>query len=267
MSREEMTFWEHLDELRKVLLRIIAGVGVLATGFFIAMPYIFDPVILAPCSDKFVLYSVLHKAAQQMPFLPDFVQGDFTVQLVNIQLASQFFIHISVSAWMAAVFAFPFILYQLWQFVSPALYESERRNVRFAFMAGNVMFFIGIAVGYFVVFPLTLRFLATYQVSTLIPNAISLDSYMSNFLTLTFIMGAVFELPLLCKLLSAFGLIDRSFFSRYRRHAIVALLITAAIITPSGDPFTLAAVFLPIYAVYELSALFVKPSEQSGRQK
>ena len=120
------------------------------------------------------------------------------------------------------------------------------------------MFFIGVAVGYFLVFPLTLRFLAGYQISTIIPNQISLDSYMGNFLTMIFIMGVVFELPLLSWILSNIGLLTRSFFKRYRRYAIVGLLVLSAVITPSGDPFTLMVVFLPIYMLYEISALFVK---------
>lgn len=265
MQSQPMTFWEHLDELRKVLLRVIVAIAVLMVGLFIAMPYLFDHVILAPCSNDFILYRALRAISQRIPFLPDFAMDDFSVSLINIQLASQFFIHMSTSMWMAVVLAFPFILYQLWCFISPALYENELRNVRFAFLAGNILFFTGIAVGYFLVFPLTLRFLASYQISTLIPNQISLDSYIGNFLSLTFIMGIVFELPLLCKLLSAFGLIDRSFFARYRRHAIIVLLIVAAIITPSGDPFTLLAVFIPIYAVYEVSALFVKQRIQTSK--
>ncbi len=264
MSVPEMTFWEHLDELRKILLRIVVVVVLLAIAFFAAMPYLFDHVILAPCSDDFVLYRVLQHINDYLPFLPRFTTDDFSVSLINIQLASQFFVHMSTSMWLALVVAFPFILYQVWLFVSPALYDNEAHSIRLAFVAGNVMFYIGIAVGYFLVFPLTLRFLADYQVSALIPNEISLDSYMSNFLTLIFIMGLVFELPLLCKLLSALGLLHRSFFSHYRRHAVVVLLILSAIITPSGDPFTLMVVFLPIYAVYELGALFVKPDKQTA---
>ena len=155
-----------------------------------------------------------------------------------------------------------YVIYQLWTFVSPGLYAGEKRHARGAFLAGNIMFFIGIGVGYFLVFPLTLRFLAEYQVSEMVPNQISLDSYMSNFLTLNFIMGLVFELPLLCWLLSNMGLITRRFFKTYRRHAIVILLILAAFITPSSDPFTLSVVFVPLYALYELSAWVVKPASQ-----
>ena len=122
------------------------------------------------------------------------------------------------------------------------------------------MFDIGLAVGYFVVFPVTLRFLADYQVSAMIPNQISLDSYMDTFLMLLFVMGLVFEMPLVAWVLSKIGLLTRGFFRRYRRHAVVVLLILAAVITPTGDPFTLMIVFIPLYLLYELSALIVKPA-------
>jgi sec-independent protein translocase protein TatC len=125
-------------------------------------------------------------------------------------------------------------------------------------MMGTVMFFIGCAVGYFTVFPMTLRFLATYQLSSEIVQQVSLDSYMNNFLMLVFIMGIVFEMPLVSWLLSKIGILNRSFFHKYRRHAIVGLLIAAAFITPSSDPFTLSVVFFPLYGLFELSALFVK---------
>lgn len=256
-----MTFWEHLDELRSVLLRIVVVWAVLFTAFIAIMPMIFDKVILAPCSDSFALYHALDALSRHIPMMPQFATGDFNVSLINIQLASQFFVHMSTSLWLSLLIGFPYFIYQLWTFVRPALYPAERRGMRIAFLLGNIMFYVGIAVGYFIVFPLTLRFLANYQISDMIPNQISLDSYMGHFLTLTFAMGIVFELPLLCKMLSVIGVLQRSHFNQYRRHAIVALLILAAVITPSGDPFTLIVVFLPIYMVYELSALFVSKKD------
>ncbi len=255
-----MTFWEHLDELRTVLLRILVVWGIVFVALIAIMPHIFDNVIMAPCSSDFALYRLLNELSL-IGLLPDFVTTPFTVEIVNIKLTSQFFTHMSTSLWAALLLTFPYILYEIWAFVRPALYPDEMKRVRYTFMTGNILFYIGIAIGYFVVFPLTLRFLATYHISEYIPNHISLDSYMGNFLTLTFMMGIIFELPLLCRLLSSIGLIDRSFFSRYRRHAIVALLILSAFITPSGDPFTLIVVFIPIYIVYELSALFVRPAQ------
>ena len=150
------------------------------------------------------------------------------------------------------------LLYLLWTFVRPALYEKEVRGARIAFALGTVMFYLGVAVGYFLVFPITMRFLFTYQLSSTIHNQLSLDSYMDNFLMLNLVMGLVFELPLLAWALSAIGILRRKFFSRYRRHAVVVLLVLAAVITPTGDPFTLMIVFLPLYLLFEVSALIVK---------
>ena len=165
----------------------------------------------------------------------------------------------STSFYLAIVLTFPVLTYLLWTFIAPALYAHERRGVSIAFTLGTVMFFLGVAVGYFVVFPVTLRFLADYHVSAMVPNQISLDSYMDTFFMLLLVMGLVFELPLMSWLLGSLGILHRSFFTTYRRHAVVVLLVLAAFITPTGDPFTLMIVFLPIYFLYEASALLVKP--------
>ncbi|MCC8072426.1 MAG: twin-arginine translocase subunit TatC [Bacteroidales bacterium] len=256
----EMGFWDHVDALRSVLLRAGGVVLVLTIAFFIAMPWIFDNVILAPCHGDFPLYRLFARISGEGGggLLPSFADGgDFHVELINIQLASQFFIHMSTSFWLAIVFAFPIIIYLLWGFVAPGLYSGERRGIKKAFVAGNMMFFVGVAVGYFLVFPLTLRFLAEYKVSEMVPNQISLDSYMDNFLVLILVMGLIFELPLVAWLLGNMGLLTRRLFTTYRRHAVAALLILAAVITPTGDPFTLMVVFLPIYGLWELSAFLV----------
>lgn len=257
MGNEEMNFWDHVDELRGVLLRSGAVVLSAAVVLFIFMGDIFDAVILAPCRPEFPLYRLFDHLQGLGPFAPDVAGSDFHVDLINIRLASQFFIHMSTSCWLAVILSFPFIIYQLWGFISPALYPHERRNASAAFVWGNMMFYIGIAVGYFLVFPLTLRFLADYRLSDSIPNTITIESYMDNFLLLTLLMGCVFELPLLAWLLGKTGLLTRGFFNRYRRHAIVALLTVAAIITPTGDPFTLFVVFLPIFMLWEGSATLV----------
>ena len=255
---QEMSFWDHLDVLRGVLIKIAVVVVAMAVVFFVLMPTIFDNVILAPCKGDFILYQLFGKLTAGIPGLPQFTTDGFHVELINIQLASQFFIHMSTSFWLALVFSFPVVIYLLWSFVSPALYDHEKRGIKRAFGFGNLMFFLGVAVGYFVVFPVTLRFLADYHVSAMVPNQISLDSYMDTFLMLIFIMGIIFELPLLAWLLGNIGVLKRSFFKKYRRHAVVVLLILAAFITPTGDPFTLTIVFLPIYMLYELSAWLVK---------
>ena len=161
-SLQQMSFWDHIDALRAVLVRIIVVLVVVAIGLFAAMPMIFDNVILAPCHGDFVLYRLFERMTAQVPWLPQFTTGGFEVQLINIKLASQFFIHMSTSFWLALVLTFPVVLYLLWTFVAPALYPSEKRGVKTAFLIGCLMFFLGVAVGYFIVFPVTLRFLADY---------------------------------------------------------------------------------------------------------
>lgn len=260
-SSQEMSFWDHLDVLRGVMFRGIAVLFVAAVVLFVFMPWIFDNVILAPCRGDFVTYALFDRLARSIPAFADVAtSADFHVELINIQLASQFFIHMSASCWLALVLTFPVLIYLIWGFIKPGLYENERRGSKLAFFFGNLMFFLGVAVGYFIVFPLTVRFLSDYQLSSMIPNQISIDSYMDTFITLIMMMGLVFELPLLAWLLGRMGLLTRGFFNRYRRHAIVALLIMAAIITPTGDPFTLFAVFIPIYMLWEFSA-FLVPGE------
>jgi sec-independent protein translocase protein TatC len=259
-NQNDMSFWDHLEELRHTLFKIGGVLVVFAIAFFIFMPDIFDNIILAPCKGDFVLYQLFENITKKFPSLPQFSTEGFKVELININLASQFFIHMTTSLWLAVVFAFPFIVWFLWNFIKPALYENERKGSERAFLLGVTMFFLGVAVGYFVVFPITLRFLAEYKVSELVPNQISLNSYMDNFLMLIFIMGIVFEMPLVAWLLSKMGFLHREFFHNYRRHAVVVLLVLAAFITPTGDPFTLCIVFLPLYLLYELSAYFVSPT-------
>jgi len=257
---QEMSFWDHIDALRAVLIRIVVVLVVATIALFAAMPVIFDSVILAPCRGDFVLYRLFERMTSSLSWLPQFSASGFEVELINIKLASQFFIHMSTSFWLALVLMFPFVLYQLWTFIAPALYPSEKRGVKIAFLIGCLMFFLGVAVGYFIVFPVTLRFLADYHVSAMVPNQISLDSYMDTFLMLIFVMGLIFELPLMAWLLGVLGVLHRGFFRDYRRHAIVVLLVLAAIITPTGDPFTLMVVFLPIYLLYEVSTYLVPKS-------
>ena len=242
----EMTFWEHLDELRKVLFRSAIVIFVLMIVVFLNKSFVFDKIILAPANEDFFLYK----------YLPGF-EG-FNLDLINIELSAQFFTHISVSMALATILAVPFILYQFWSFVKPALYENERKAVRKAFGFASILFFIGVVVGYFFVSPLTVRFLGSYQVSAAVVNSISLKSYISMFTQLILIMGIVFEMPALALILAKLGIISASLLRKYRKHAFVILLIASAIITPSGDAFTLMVVAAPLYMLYEFSILICR---------
>ena len=267
MSQEEvtpqdgsLTFWEHLEVLRWSIFRVAIVVLLAMIVLFIAMPQIFTSFVLGPTTSQFFLYRWLSSLGS-LPFLPDFSAGTFKVDIININVASQFLIHISTSFWFALIVAFPYLVFEAWRFIAPALYENEKASVGTAFLFGTVMFYLGCAVGYCFVFPFTFRFLAEYQVSSEIVNQISLNSYMSTFMGMVFIMGLVFELPLLAWLMSKLGLINKAFLKKYRKVAVAVLLVLAAAITPTGDPFTLSIVFLPLYALYELSIRVVRDEE------
>lgn len=260
-----MTFWDHLGALRSVLLKIALLVGALTCVFFACMPWLFERVVLAPASGSFPAYRALSAIAGDGMLAPDLSGADFSVELINIELASQFMVHMSASMWAAVVAAFPAAVYLLWDFVAPGLYPSERRGAGQAFVAGTAMFYLGMAAGYFAVFPIALRFLADYHLSDRIANTVSLTSYMDTFYMILFMMGLLFELPLAAWLLGKAGLIDRSFFGRYRRHAICGILALAAMLTPTSDIFTLLIVFLPVYALWEASAIVV-PSASAASQ-
>ncbi|MBQ6192165.1 MAG: twin-arginine translocase subunit TatC [Bacteroidaceae bacterium] len=249
-----MSFWDHLEVLRWALFRSACVLAVIMVGTFIAMPYIFDRFILAPTNNDFFTYRWLNAIGRGIVKL----SPDFDVQIININVASQFMTHISTSISLAAVIAFPYFIWEVWRFIEPALFEDEVKHLKPAFFGGTVMFYIGCAIGYTLVFPFTFRFLVEYNLSPSITNQINLQSYIDNFTMLILVMGIVFEMPLLAWLLGLLGILKKSFLREYKKHAVVVLLISAAIITPSGDPFTLMLVFIPLYVLYELSILVVK---------
>jgi len=255
---KEMTFWDHLDDLRRTIFKIVGVVGIVSLVFFAVMKPIFDNVILAPSRSDFFLYKWFGEISKKIPYLPDFISHATNVKIININLASQFLVHLTSSMWFSMVFCFPFIIYQLFLFIRPALYDNERRNAAGVFFFGNILFYCGIAVGYFFLFPLTLKFLADYQLSKFIEQSVSLDSYMSTFLMVCFFMGLVFELPIVAWFLSQLGILHREFFGKYRRHAFFSLFVFVAIFSPTGDPLTILLFFIPIYALWEISAFVVK---------
>lgn len=247
-----MTFWEHLDELRKVLFRSAFVVIVLMIVIFLNRNFVFDKIIFAPIDSDFILYKWFGALSVLLSY-PAIAPEPFHLNLINIELSAQFFTHVNISMTLAFILAVPYILYQLWNFVKPGLYEKEKKAINKAFGYAGILFFIGVLVGYFFVFPLTVRFLGTYQVSDWVVNQISLKSYISMFTRLILIMGIVFEMPALASILSRMGIISKSFLKKYRKHAFVFLIILAAVITPSGDAFTLFVVGAPLYLLYEFS--------------
>ena len=239
MAEQTMTFWDHLEDLRKSIMRM-AGVYILmAVVLFFFKDFLFDEVILAPSKKDFFFYRL--------------VGLDFSLSLVNIEVSAQFMIHMKVTFICALILTFPYLVFELWRFVAPALYEKEKGAVRGAFSFASVLFYLGLAVGYFIILPVMLNFFAGYQVSADVPNTFSLSSYISLFTSTIMTFGLVFEFPTIVAILSALGLVTREMMREYRRHAICAVVIVAALITPSGDPFSLLVCTVPLYMLYEFS--------------
>ena len=246
------SFWEHLDVLRATIGKIVAVAVVFGIAAFFFKEQLFN-VVLAPKNDGFVTYRLLDRMAAWAGGVVE----PFSVQLINTGLAQQFIIHMKAALCAGVLCASPYILYQLFRFVSPALYVNERKYVVQVVGGGYAMFALGVAVSYFLIFPLTFRFLGTYQVSGEVENMIALQSYISTLMTMSLAMGLVFEIPILSWLFAKLGFLSADFMRKYRKHAIVVILVVAAIITPTSDVFTLSLVSLPIWILYETSILLV----------
>ena len=245
----EMTFWDHLEELRGSLFRMLGVFGAAVVVLFFFKEFLFDNLILAPSKSDFFLYRLLG--------------ADFSMTLINIEIAAQFWIHMKITFICALVVTFPYLIFEVWRFIAPALYEKEKRAVRGAFLFASSLFYIGVAVGYSIVFPLMLNFFSGYQVSPDIANTFSLTSYISMFTSMVLIFGIVFEFPTVALALSALGILHKETLKAFRRHAVCGVLILAAIITPSGDPFSLMVVSVPLYMLYEFSILICRKNDQS----
>ena len=241
---EPQTFWDHLDVLRASLIRMAIAVVIFGIVAFCMKEALFS-IVLAPCSSDFITYRLLGAEA-------------FHIHLMNTGLTEQFMIHMRTAIYAGLLVASPYILYELFRFVSPGLYQNERRYAVWIVGAAYLMFLVGTLINYFVVFPLTVRFLGTYQVSPEVANMLTIQSYIDTLLGMSLVMGVVFELPVVCALMGRMGLLTDHFMAEYRRHAMVAILVVAAIITPTTDVFTLFVVALPIYLLYEVSIQIVR---------
>ena len=242
-----MTFWDHLDELRGVIIRALL-VTVVAAGVAFCLKEELFAIVLAPRSSDFITYRLMGVEP-------------FSISLMNTGLTEQFMIHLRTSFYAGILVALPYTLYLLFRFVSPALYDNERKYATTLVGSGYVMFMLGTLLNYLLIFPLTVRFLGTYQVSPDVANMLTIQSYIDTLLTMSLVMGIVFELPVVSWLLGRMGLVNAQMMSQWRKHAIVAILVVAAIITPTTDAFTLFVVALPIWLLYELSILIVKTTD------
>lgn len=256
---DNLTFWDHLDELRGTLLKIIGVAVLFGIVAFIFKEQLFD-IVLAPSKSDFVTYRLLNRLAE----LAGSAMADFNIDLVNISLAQQFIIHMKTALYAGLLCASPYVIYAILSFISPAFYTHERRYVYTLVGCAYMMFVVGVLLCYFLIFPLTFRFLGTYQVSAEVANMISLDSYMSTFTSMSLMFGLVCEMPVLCWLFAKLGMLKAEFMRNYRKHAIVVILVLAAIITPTSDIFTLSLVSVPMWLLYELSIKVVSVTQKKS---
>lgn len=251
-----MTFWDHLDELRGVLLKSLAAWCVAAVGAFCFKEQLFA-FLFAPAQPDFILYRALCRLAHSTGWDALCLEA-VEVGFINTELTAQFMTHIQIALFAGLIVAMPFIVYWVYGFIAPALYEQEKRSCLVLALSSMALFVAGVALTYLVIFPFAFRFLGTYQVTELVVNQISLSSYFSLFVVLALLMGLFFEVPVLTWFLARMGVLKADYLRRYRRHVFVAILILAAVITPTGDPFTLLLVTLPVYLLYELSILLIR---------
>ncbi len=249
-----LTFGEHLEILRKMLFRIIAVVIVLAVIIFCFKKETFS-ILLAPQHSDFCTFKQIEHLAHNLGW--NFHFDEYNIPIISTELSAQFMTHITVSCVLAILLASPYIVFELFKFISPALYESEKKYSYVVALVIYALFIIGLLMSYFILFPISFQFLATYQVDESITSTITLDSYISTFTTLTFLMGVMFQLPVLAYVLGKMGFIDADLLREYRAYAFVIIMIIAAIITPP-DIFTLILVTFPIYGLYEASILVLR---------
>ena len=249
-----LTFGGHLEVLRQMLFRIIAVAGAIAMIVFCFKETTWE-VLLAPSEWNFFSYRWLEAAMQSVGI--DFHFNEFHVNMIATDLSSQFMTHITTAVYLGLLGASPYILYELFRFISPALYENERKySVQVAGII-YVLFLLGVLMSYFVLFPISFRFLGTYSVSARVVSNITLDSYISTFVSLTLVMGVVFQLPVIAFFLGKLGFVSSELLSKYRKHSFIVIMLVAAIITPP-DLMTLILVTIPLYMLYEVSIRVVK---------
>lgn len=248
---KEMTFWDHLDELKGTLVHCIVAIFAIAVVGLIFKEQLFA-FILAPTRPEFIIYDILGWKGG--------------MDLINTDVSAQFFVHLRASIIAGVILAFPYIVYQVWKFIAPALYDNEIKSVREAMLLSAVLFYIGVLVGYYFVLPVCIQFFMNYTVSDEILNTITISSYMSLFTSMVLLIGIVFEFPAVVLVLSQLGILGKKTLKKGRRYAVIAILVISAFITPS-DPFSMLVLALPLYVLYEFSILICKEKAEDTEEE
>jgi len=265
MDNATGTFWDHLDVLRKGLIRSLAAIMAAAVAMFLMKEFLFDTVIFGPTRDDFPTFNLLR-------WLTGCLSNDAAsiivepIKIINTRLSAQLLTHLSVSFWAGVIICVPYITAEIWHFISPALYQNEKRSIIKAFIFSGLLFYLGALTAYYLILPLSVNFLGNYQVADNIENLIALDSYIDTLITLCISTGIAFELPVITFFLARLGIVTHKFLKTYRRHAFLAVLVIAAMITPSTDIFTMFVTALPLQLVFELSVLVARRAERTKQK-
>lgn len=246
-----MSFWDHLEALRGTLIRSLLAVIVMTIPPLAFRNFLFEKIILFPSRKDFFMYKFFH------------LEKD--IEIVNLEISGQFLVHLKSALMLGFVLAFPVVIWELWKFIAPALYPGEKKGVAKAFTFSSLLFYLGVAVGYFMLMPVCLAFFQGYTVSDMVSNTFSLQSYMSLFVSMVLLIGIVFEFPVLIMILSTMGVVDRQMLRKGRKYALVSVLVVAAFITPA-DLGSMILVSFPLYGLYELSILFCSPKPKTEEE-
>lgn len=256
-SEKQMSFLDHLEELRWLLIRSSIFIILGAIVAFIFSDFIFNTIIFGPKDSSFITYQFFCEVAKTFNFEGSFCSKELPFEIQNRTMEGQFSVMIWTSITAGFIIAFPFLLWELWKFISPALYSNEKKNAKLFITISSLLFFIGVIFGYYVITPLSINFLANLQISEIVKNQIDINSYISLVKTSSLACGLVFELPIIIYFLSVMDLVSPKFLREYRKYAIVLILIIAAIITPP-DIISQIIVSIPLLILYELSIYISK---------
>lgn len=253
-EEKEMTFLDHLEELRWHIIRSLFAVVICTIVAFIYGKWIFDNVVFAVAQPDFIFFDWMCSLGKLVGYEETLCVQEIPFKIQSRQMTGQFTMHISSSLFIGVIASFPYIVWELWRFIKPGLVTKERKFSRGAVLSISFLFFTGVSFGYFIMSPLAVYFLSTYSLSDVIANEFDITSYVSTIITLVFGSGLLFQLPVVVYFLTKIGMVTPDFMRKYRRHAIVIILIIAAIITPP-DPFSQTLIGIPLYMLYEFSIL------------
>jgi sec-independent protein translocase protein TatC len=255
IEEKEMSFLDHLEELRWHVVRSLIAVLVFTIAAFVAAPWIFHNIVFAPARVDFPTFRWLCALGELVGSKDAFCVDEIPFKVQSRYMTGQFTMHITASVVIGLIVAFPYVVWELWRFVKPGLYNKEKKSSRGAVAAVSFLFLTGVLFGYYIMAPIMISFLANYRISDMIVNEFDITSYVGTIVGVVFGSGVLFQLPVIIFFLTKIGIVTPAFLRQYRKHAVVIILIIGAIVTPSADPLSQALISLPLYLLYEISIL------------